>query len=737
MATKNSGSFFDKAIEAAMIQNEPAMFTVKNEPSINIANLAKSSSLITSNMAVDALFNNREAVVNNPTTSITPPQFGVLGHIDPTRVFLLDAMQAITELRSQLNGEGNLAKKIDELLSEILTKNTDHQLGISAIHLENRWKTFDSSNVRLFDLNYEYAEDTYDTLYFKTGEENIPDSYKLDLNSHLSFILNSNHTVTLDAFAFGGTSAVNLARSDRLARQVEQYLVSQGVASSRIIKTAKGSPDNSVDKNDRVVILYPNNIKNTLKKVISRNNISNIHDLDRDIGKVASVYSTALFTTANNYKKEIKEVDGLHNQLMLIHKQLSAALAGKNKKLEKIKSEIPVMQRSLENLNQQRLKTLAEYKMVVSLVAEDWLRVSTEYSKRERILTNNSGLYFVRAQETPFTKPSPVDKSLRYGRIEDLVPATAISQDELPEEIEDYIETIVDIPIANWKQFNDSWNYLPSRNTIIKLMEQRKLRLTYLSQKTRKASSSKFVPMLQVHQSILQDYARFEFLQEASLQAFYRRAVEVISLEDLLTGTPHQLRGKAQAFRNQLDQATHALLAKLQNIKPGIRLEWATQAELDQLDLRNPYSWPGLKDEQQEDIGNVRSMIELVNWWWRQLNDNASSSSVTAVRNLLRAALMVSVGDDPKEMIHGYLQVIPSIFKAGDVLRAKLNRHAPIGTLLQLVNENNQLIGKLRIEDADENGSLVSITQILGNTSTTGMSQFSVIGIKTTGRSFV
>jgi hypothetical protein len=375
--------------------------------------------------------------------------------------------------------------------------------------------------------------------------------------------------------------------------------------------------------------------------------------------------------------------------------------------------------------------------MVMALVAEDWLRVEQEYARRERILNNHSGLYFVRVRETPFSRTSLVDRSLRYGRIEDLVPATAISQDELPEDIEDYIETIIDIPIANWKLFNESWNSLPSRNTIIKLMEQRKLRLTYLSQKTRKASSSKFVPMMQVHQAILQDYARFEFLREASLQAFYRQAVQVISLEDLLTGTPHQLRSKAQNFRNQLDQATHALLAKLQNIKPSIRLEWATAAELDQLDLRNPHLWPSLQSEQQEDIGNIRSLFELINWWWRQLNEDASSASVTAVRNLLRAALMVSVGDDPQEMIHGYLQVVPAQFRSGDFLRAKLNRHAPIGTFLQLVNEKNELIGKLRVEDADENGSVVSVTQMLRQEIIQTTSQFSVIGIKTTGRSFV
>ena len=597
----------------------------------------RSEFLYKPNDVMENLYNNRETFTNNPAVNVTPPQFGVLGHIDPSRVFLFDAIKSISNLREQLVGVGNIANKVDDLFSEIKEKNKNEALGIFDDQLDPlRWRNYNKTNALLFSIDYEFE-------------------------------------------------------------------VMEG----------------------------------TQKKIEKRSKITKLENLDDDSNHISSVYSTALFSTANSYKKEIREIDQLHNQLMNLQNQLSHALIRKKNQLVKLDAEIPVLQRNLANLNQERIKAQGEYQMVLALVAEDWQRVNQEYARRERILTNHSGLYFVRVMETPYARTSLVDRDLRYGRIEDLVPATAISQDELPEDLEDYIETIVDIPIANWKNFNGSWNYLPSRNTIIKLMEQRKLRLTYLSQKTRKASSSKFVPMLQIHQAILQDYARFEFLHEASLQAFYQRAVNVISLEDLLTGTPHQLRTKAQNFRNQLDQATHALLTKLHNIKPGIRLEWATRAELDQLDLRDPYSWPGLKDEQQEDIGNVRSMIELINWWWRQLNDNASSASVTAVRNLLRAALMVAVGDDPKEMIHGYLQVIPGQFRAGDLLRAKLNRHAPIGTFLQLVNGNNQLIGKLRVEDADENGTVVSVAQVLHQEKIESTSQFSVIGIKTTGRSFV
>lgn len=694
----------------------------------------KNELLYKPNDVIENLYNNRETILNNPATNITPPQFGILGHLDPSRIFLQDAIKAITDLREQLVGNDRIANKVHKLFSEIKAINKSEDLGIPDDQLDvDFWGNYNKTKDAIFSIEYDVSEKFDSTIYFDS--EKFLDKNRETLTGHVEFLKTNSHTVTLEAYAYGSTSAVNLAKSDQQANAISQYLVSQGIAASRIIKRAMGDPDDG-DKN-RVILLFAAGVENNLRRNIKRSGITTMNRLDMDIGKVSSVYSTALFATANNYKKEIREIDQLQNQLMTLQNQLSHALVRKRNLLVKLDAEIPVLQRSLANLNQERIKALAEYQMVLSLVAEDWQKVAQEYARREKILTNHNGLYFVRAQETPFNRTSLVDRQLRYGRIEDLVPATAIHQDELPEDIEDYIEAIVDIPIANWRVFNDSWSSLPSRNTIIKLMEQRKLRLTYLSQKKRKASSSKFVSTLKSHQSILQDYARFEFVQEASLQAFYRRAVSVISLEDLLTGSPHQLRSQAQAFRNQLDQATHALLAKLQNIKPATRMAWATAAELDQLNLRNPNTWPGLKEEQEDDINNLRSLIELVNWWWRQLNDNASSASVTAISNLLRAVMMVSVGDDPKEMIHGYLQVIPGKFKAGDLLRATLNRHVPLGTFLQLVNERNELIGKLRVEDADENGSVVSIAQVLREETITTASQFSVVGIKTSGRSFV
>ena len=470
-------------------------------------------------------------------------------------------------------------------------------------------------------------------------------------------------------------------------------------------------------------------------------NLQSVLDIPKklDINTVmqaSSLYSAGLFSAGNTIRADIRDIDSLHGTLMRLQSNLNRALTAKKNALTKLDQEIPERQRELANLDQARLQALGESKMVAALVEENWRKVEADYLKREKILTNNRGIYFARASETPVGKSTLLDVDLRYGKLEDLVPGTAISHLELPDEIEPYIETIADMPLANWKLFNPYWNQLPARLTVLKWLDNRRLRLGYLTRQPRQITS-KFTGLMQSHQAILQDYARFNIAGDNSLQAFYREAVKIISLEDLLTGTPHQLRGRAQYFRNQLDQATHLLLSSLQSVTPGLRLDWATAAELDQLDLRQPNTWPGMQQAKLNDLSEMRTLVELISWWWRQLNDNATSAAVAAVRNLLRAALMVAVGDDPKEMLHGYLQAIPAQFRAGELVRATLNRNAALGAELQLVNERDQLVGKLLVEDADERGAILRIAQVYISERPNPASQFALVGTKPALRSFV
>ncbi len=610
----------------------PAKETLLEKNLVTIKPSRAVDELINFRPQVQEIFNRNEILPAKEIVNVVPKEFGVLGHIDPSRQLLVDALSGIASLRSRLKGDDAIIAKAKKLIEEISARNDVEQLGIKA----DFWSAFDNK-VSLATVTYQ-------------------DATKNPINIPLKTV--ADVTLELD----------------------------------------------KTEVNEKA--------------------------------PAASLYSAGLFSVGSNMRNDIREMDSVHATLMRLQENLSRALVAKRNLLTKLDLEIPERQRELVNLDQARLKALGESKMVASLVEENWREVEAAYVKREKILTNHRGIYFARVSEAPVGKSTLLDVDLRYGKLEDLVPGTAISHLELPDDIEPYIETIADMPIAQWKFFNPYWNQLPARLTVLKWLDSRRLRLNYLAGQSRQVSN-KFFNLMQSHQSILQDYARFYFLGENSLQAFYREAVQIISVEDLLTGTPHQLRGRAQFFRNQLDQATHLLLSSLQSVTPSLRLDWATAAELDQLDLRQPNTWPGMQQAKLTDLTEMRTLVELVNWWWRQLNEGASSAAVTALRNLLRAALMVAVGDDPKEMLHGYLQSLPAQFRTGELLRATLNRHATIGTELQLVNEQDQLIGKLHVEDADERGAILRVAQVYNTTAVKPDAQFSLVGVKNSLRSMV
>lgn len=608
----------------------PVQETLVQKNFVNYKAPRQIEELINVRPQIQEIFNKNETLAFKDVDKLTPEKFGVLGHIDPSRNMLVDALSSIKSLRDQLKGNNSFIAKAKTLIADIAARNDVEGLGIDV----SFWDKFNNQNQELAVIKYP-ADGNQETTLTLSNVLDIPK--KLDGNTTM---------------------------------------------------------------------------------------------------QASSLYSAGLFSAGNTVRADIRDIDSLHSELMRLQTNLNRALTTMKNKLVKLDQEIPERQRELANLDQARLKALGESKMVAALVEENWRKVEADYLRRERILTNHRGIYFARASETPLGKSTLLDVDLRYGRLEDLVPGTAISHLELPDEVEPYIETIADMPIVNWKFFNPYWNQLPARLTVLKWLDNRRLRLGYLAQQPRQVSS-KFNGLMQSHQAILQDYARFTIQGNNSLQAFYREAIQIISLEDLLTGTPHQLRGHAQHFRNQLDQATHLLLSSLQSVTPSLRLDWATAAELDQLDLRQPNNWPGMQQAKLSDLSEMRTLVELVNWWWRQLNDNAGSAAVTALRNLLRAALMVSVGDDPKEMLHGYLQVIPVRFRAGELVRATLNRHAAIGTELQLVNERDQLVGKLHVEDADERGAVLRIAQVYNTATVQADAQFALVGVKQAVRSFV
>src|SRR5690606_22113879 len=154
-------------------------------------------------------------------------------------------------------------------------------------------------------------------------------------------------------------------------------------------------------------------------------------------------------------------------------------------------------------------------------------------------------------------------------------------------------------------------------------------------------------------------------------------------------------------------------LKELRKITPSLRVQWAEAAEQDTLDIKSPTQWPGIGKAEVKDLNGIRTLVELIQWWWRQLTPAASGTSHAIVRNLIRAILLVSVSDDPDQILHGHLISPPSRFSVGGVLRVALNKEALAGTLLRMVDPDNILIGTLRVDDFDDKGALTTLTQLL------------------------
>ncbi|MEJ2043809.1 MAG: hypothetical protein P8X74_09565 [Reinekea sp.] len=442
-------------------------------------------------------------------------------------------------------------------------------------------------------------------------------------------------------------------------------------------------------------------------------------------------YYQGLFGSSDVLTKDMHRIGRLKRALSDLHNYQVRELAKARTELAELENELPEAHRQLSSLNRQRQQSLADYQVARMLIAENWADVEKEYANRAEILNSHKGIYYARVRETPLNNRPVTDLPLRPGRLEDLVPGYPLTDAELPGELEPFIEAVLDIPMADWSALSRYSQLLPSRALLKRMVGLRAVRLAYLAEQPAPQFYTplgyKLFGMRGFNRSIQRSQSRAIGLQATSLIAYQRQSAKLLSLEDLLNGPPHRLRGLVQRQRNRIDQATHSLLQTLRHVSPAIRLDWSGEAEADTLDMSKPERWPGLGKAEARDLNSVRTLVELVQWWWRQLTDDASSDAVSAVRNLLRAILMFSAADDPEQILHGQLQTIPGRFKLGDALRVTLNREALPGTLLQLVGSQNELVATLRVDDFDDNGAVTTLTQ-MHNSSVMPNTNFTVTG---------
>lgn len=421
---------------------------------------------------------------------------------------------------------------------------------------------------------------------------------------------------------------------------------------------------------------------------------------------------SALFGAGAVVSDDIRSIEALRLALIGVRRRQQKALADAQADLAEIDARLPAERSRLDVLNRTRSESLDDYLVAQRLLADHWRTVEEAHRQRRQVIENNVGLFYVKQRETPLTRTLPDPLELRFTSADDLVPGCANRETPLVEALAPFMDAVLDIPVADWATLRELSHLLPGRTRLEMMVNSRRQRVALRLNQTVDVSTSALQGIVAQNRSLLGDLASRPFSAEA-MRDLQRQGHQILALEDLLACPVPLLREAARALHQRLDAAAGCLLARLRSISPSLRLAWASAAEADRLAVETPELWSGIAQAEAADFNGLRTLAELVAWWFRQLHEEAGGTSRTAMRNFVRACLLLAIGDDPDELLHGRLRTLPGRFRIGEALRLDLNRLPPPGVELQLVDDAQRVIGMVRVDDHDANGTLASITQVL------------------------
>ncbi|MCK9986912.1 MAG: hypothetical protein AzoDbin1_03384 [Azoarcus sp.] len=421
---------------------------------------------------------------------------------------------------------------------------------------------------------------------------------------------------------------------------------------------------------------------------------------------------SALFSAGKVVADDIRKIEALRGALTTLRRRHQQALEDLRARLAALETDIPGEIRSLDVRERERVEALDDYAVAQRLLAEHWREVEAAYAERKRVIESHRGLFYVKVRETPLgrTLPDPLD--LRPASPDDLVPGCANRDTALPAALAPFIEAVYDIPAGDWASLRPLGHLLPGRAILAGLVDTRRQKLALRLNRAVSAETPVLTSLVQQNHALVREVAARPF-NAGALSELQRQGNAILALDDLLAIPAPLLRDPARALHQRLDAAAGCLLARLRTIAPSIRLQWSTLAEANRLAVETPERWPGIADAEERDFNGVRTLVELVAWWFRQLDTDASGVARTAMRNLVRACLLLAASDDPRQLIQGTLKTIPGRFRIGEALRLTLNREAAPGTLLQLFDDGQRVIATLRVDDHDDQGTVASVASIL------------------------
>src|SRR5271166_619729 len=358
------------------------------------------------------------------------------------------------------------------------------------------------------------------------------------------------------------------------------------------------------------------------------------------------------------------------------------------------------------------VQTAGDYAATQQLVLEETARVNTATASRHQAITAATGLFYVRELQTLITRDLPPSISLAADTPADLVPGCPTDHAGPRAAIQPFLDSSLEVPLADWRPLRDGWTYLPEPTGIQRLGALRAARLaswTFASNFGSGAAASDLVGLANTTRGAFDPVFRSAINIGSSLAETQRAAFVVFSLPDIVALPVSILMINAEAMRARLESATGCLFETLTAIAPSARFAWASLARAGTLPTLDFTQWPvpaGLGDA---GTATLRRLAALVNWMAAQLHDRSSAASQTALGNLVAAAVMAAAYGDPNEAVTGTVASSGGVPQPGVPIRVTLNRLTPIGTTLDLLDANQSVVGTLRVQDHDAFGTTATV----------------------------
>jgi hypothetical protein len=357
-------------------------------------------------------------------------------------------------------------------------------------------------------------------------------------------------------------------------------------------------------------------------------------------------------------------------------------------------------------------QTAGDYAAAQQLVLEETARVNTATASRHQAITAATGLFYVRELQTLITRDLPPSISLTADTPADLVPGCLADHAGPPGAIQPFLDLLLEVPLADWWPLRDGWTYLPEPTGIQRLGALRATRLaswTFASNFGSGAAASDLVGLANTTRDAFDPVFRSAVNISASLAETQQAAFAVFALPDIVALPVSILRTNAEALRARMESATGCLFETLTALPPSARFAWASLARAGTLPTLDFTQWPvpaGLGDA---GTAALRRLAALVNWMAGQLHDRSSAASRTALGNLVAAAVIAAAYGDPNEAVTGTVTSSGGVPRPGVPIRVVLTRLPPIGTVLDLLDANQSIVGTLRVQDHDPLGTTASV----------------------------